>query len=173
LRPERGESTQLYGHLGTRNELKIDGRKVPVSNRERPLYPAAHFTKAQVIDYYVRISPFLLPHLKDRPITLKRYPDGVRGEFFYEKDAPGYTPKWVKTFPSLAVRVGGTFATSCIVSETAKAERIGKVFIDWSQNADFKTPAGVYSLPPKGSKPFVSLAITWEELSRVIRTPLQ
>jgi bifunctional non-homologous end joining protein LigD len=58
--------------MGTRNELKIDGRNIPVSNLEKVLYPAAHFTKAQLIDYYVRVSPFLLPHLKDRPITLKR-----------------------------------------------------------------------------------------------------
>ncbi|TLY34285.1 MAG: ATP-dependent DNA ligase, partial [Nitrospirae bacterium] len=78
--------------------LTIDGQKIAISNPEKVLYPAG-FTKAQVIDYYVRVAPFLLPHLHDRPVTLKRYPDGVRGEFFYEKDAPSFTPKWVKTFP--------------------------------------------------------------------------
>lgn len=52
-----------------------------------------------MIDYYIRASLFLLPHLKNRPVTLKRYPDGVRGQFFYEKDAPRFTPEWVKTFP--------------------------------------------------------------------------
>lgn len=60
---------------------------------------AAAFTKANVIDYYVRVAPFLLPHLKNRPVTLKRFPEGVYGEFFYEKDAPSFTPQWVKTFP--------------------------------------------------------------------------
>lgn len=78
--------------------LDVDGKKIPVSNLEKVLYPQAEFTKAQVIDYYVRISPVLLPHLKDRPLTLKRYPDGVKGEYFYEKNAPKHTPDWIKTF---------------------------------------------------------------------------
>jgi bifunctional non-homologous end joining protein LigD len=59
-----------------------------VSNLDKVLYPAAGFTKRQVIDYYIRIAPVLLPHLKNRPITLKRYPDGVDGFFFYEKQCP-------------------------------------------------------------------------------------
>jgi len=57
------------------------------------------FTKAHAIDYYIRVSKYLLPHLKHRPVTLKRFPDGVFGEFFYEKDAPAFTPDWIKTFP--------------------------------------------------------------------------
>lgn len=63
------------------------------------MYPGTGFTKGQVIDYYTRVAPYLLPHLKDRPITLKRFPDGIAGEHFYEKDAPSFTPVWVKTFP--------------------------------------------------------------------------
>src|SRR5439155_1506496 len=82
----------------SREILNIEGREIPVSNLEKVLYPAAKFRKGQVIDYYVRISRFLLPHLRDRPVTLKRYPDGVSGEFFYEKDAPGFTPDWVARF---------------------------------------------------------------------------
>jgi bifunctional non-homologous end joining protein LigD len=61
------------------------------------LYPKVGFTKGQVIDYYIRVAPVLLPHLKDRPLTMKRYPDGVEGEFFYEKNCPSHRPKWVKT----------------------------------------------------------------------------
>ena len=68
-----------------------------VSNLNKIFYPKAGFTKGQVIDYYVRISKWLLPHLKDRPLTLKRYPNGVEGEFFYEKRCPAHRPKWVKT----------------------------------------------------------------------------
>jgi bifunctional non-homologous end joining protein LigD len=68
-----------------------------VSNLDKVLYPAAGFTKRQVIDYYIRIAPVLLPHLKNRPITLKRYPDGVDGFFFYEKQCPSHRPDWVKT----------------------------------------------------------------------------
>jgi bifunctional non-homologous end joining protein LigD len=78
-------------------ELIVQGKKLPVSNLNKVLYPKAGFTKGQVIDYYIRIAPVLLPHLKDRPLTMKRYPDGVEGEFFYEKNCPPHRPKWVKT----------------------------------------------------------------------------
>jgi bifunctional non-homologous end joining protein LigD len=74
------------------------GRKtLKLSNLDKLLYPAADFTKGQVIDYYRQISPILLPHLKDRPLTLKRYPDGVDSLFFYEKRCPAHKPDWVKT----------------------------------------------------------------------------
>src|SRR5689334_24029803 len=82
-----------------KQQLTIDGRIIPLSNPEKVLFPHGRITKAQVIDYYVRMSDYLLPHLRDRPITLKRYPDGATGQFFYEKDAPGFTPDWVQTFP--------------------------------------------------------------------------
>ena len=75
----------------------VAGRKLPVSNLNKVLYPKAGFTKGQVIDYYIRIAPVLLPHLKDRPLTMKRYPNGVDGMFFYEKNCPAHRPAWVKT----------------------------------------------------------------------------
>ena len=78
-------------------ELIVEDRKIQVSNLDKVLYPKVGFTKGQVIDYYIRIAPVLLPHLKDRPLTMKRYPDGVEGEFFYEKNCPSHRPKWVKT----------------------------------------------------------------------------
>jgi bifunctional non-homologous end joining protein LigD len=81
----------------TESELKVAGRTLAVSNLGKIFYPKAGFTKGQVIDYYVRVSKWLLPHLKDRPLTLKRYPNGVEGEFFYEKRCPTYRPKWLKT----------------------------------------------------------------------------
>jgi bifunctional non-homologous end joining protein LigD len=81
----------------SRSFLEIQGRNVPVSNLNKVLYPKAGFTKAQVIDYYIRIAPYLLPHLKGRPLTLKRYPEGVEGEFFYEKKCPSHRPDWVET----------------------------------------------------------------------------
>src|SRR3954463_4773415 len=82
-----------------KQQLTIDGRIVPVSNLDKILFPDGRITKTQVIDYYLRISDYLLPHVKDRPVTLKRFPNGIYGEFFYEKDAPSFTPEWVKTFP--------------------------------------------------------------------------
>lgn len=83
----------------TAETLNVGGRQVPVSNLDKVFYPSIGFTKGQIIDYYIRISPFLLPHLKDRPLTLKRYPDGVTGSFFYEKRCPSHRPDWVKTAP--------------------------------------------------------------------------
>ncbi len=77
--------------------LEVDNREVPVSNLEKVLYPECGFTKAQVIDYYIRISGVLLSHLDGRALTLKRYPDGVDGKFFYEKQCPSHRPPWVET----------------------------------------------------------------------------
>jgi bifunctional non-homologous end joining protein LigD len=92
--------------------------KLVISNPEKILYPASQFTKAQVIEYYVAVSRFLLPHFKDRPVTLKRYPDGVHGDFFYEKDAPDFTPQWVKTFP-VPRREGGPDIRYILISDVA------------------------------------------------------
>src|SRR6266403_1329250 len=78
-------------------ELVVEGKKLAVTNLNKVLYPKVGFTKAQVIDYFIRIAPVLLPHLKDRPLTMKRYPDGVEGQFFYEKNCPLHRPKWVQT----------------------------------------------------------------------------
>ncbi len=73
------------------------GRKLHLTRLEKVLYPETGFTKGGVIDYLVNVAPVLLPHLKDRPLTLKRYPNGVGEEFFYEKRAPKYRPSWLKT----------------------------------------------------------------------------
>jgi bifunctional non-homologous end joining protein LigD len=78
-------------------ELVIEGKTLAVSNLNKVLYPKVGFTKGQVIDYYIRIAPVLLPHLRDRPLTMKRYPNGVDAEFFYEKNCPSHRPKWVQT----------------------------------------------------------------------------
>jgi bifunctional non-homologous end joining protein LigD len=79
--------------------VKIGGKSLALSNLDKIMYPKTGFTKGQVIDFYTSISRYLLPHLKDRPITLKRYPDGVDGQHFYEKNAPSFTPPWIKKFP--------------------------------------------------------------------------
>jgi bifunctional non-homologous end joining protein LigD len=255
------------------------GNKLTISNPEKLLYPAARFRKVDVVEYYVGVAPYLLPHFKNRPVTLKRYPEGVHGEFFYEKDAPSFTPDWVKTAP-VPRREGGpdiryilindlrtlgwcaniaalelhpflhvaprietptlivfdldpgegadifncaevafllrdllanlrlkSFAkvsgskglqiyvplnsptsydatqpfaravaemlerehAKLIVSDMAKNLRVGKVFIDWSQNADHKTTVGVYSLRAKRERPYVSMPMRWEELERAVK----
>jgi bifunctional non-homologous end joining protein LigD len=83
--------------MSKKTEILIGQTKLTVSNLDKVLYPKTGFTKGQVIDYYMRIAPALLPHLKNRPITLKRYPEGVDGFFFYEKQCPSHRPAWVKT----------------------------------------------------------------------------
>ncbi|MEV5897051.1 non-homologous end-joining DNA ligase [Nonomuraea fuscirosea] len=76
--------------------VKVDGRELTLSNLDKVLYPEYGFTKAEIIDYYSRIAPVLLPHLEGRPLTVKRYPNGVTGQFFFEKNAPDHTPDWVR-----------------------------------------------------------------------------
>src|SRR4029453_18809740 len=79
--------------------LRVAGRDVSLTNLDKVMYPEVGFTKGQVIDYYTRVARHILPHLKDRPITMKRFPNGINGQYFYEKNAPSFTPRWVKTYP--------------------------------------------------------------------------
>jgi bifunctional non-homologous end joining protein LigD len=81
------------------SSIEVQGKQLKLSNLEKVLYPATGFTKQQVIDYYVRIAPAMVPHLAGRALTRKRYPNGVDEEFFYEKNAPQHRPDWVKTAP--------------------------------------------------------------------------
>jgi bifunctional non-homologous end joining protein LigD len=78
-------------------EVSVEGRQLKLSNLDKVLYPESGFTKGQVIDYYTRIAPVLLPHLRRRALTLKRYPNGVDAQFFYEKNCPKHRPPWVET----------------------------------------------------------------------------
>ena len=265
--------------MAKKQEVEIEGRNIAVSNLDKVLFPENGFTKAQVIDYYIRVARFMLPHLKNRPVTLIRYPDGVGGKHFYEKNAPAFTPGWVQTFPvprrsgespiryilindlatlvwcaNLAslefhpflhlapaidspteivfdldpgegagilkcaqvafllkdlleqmklesfAKVSGSkgiqlyiplntpatydatkpFARGLaeqverqhpelVVSEMNKTARTGKIFIDWSQNSDFKTTVGVYSLRAKRAQPYASLPVEWDELQRSVK----
>jgi bifunctional non-homologous end joining protein LigD len=86
----------------SRQLVRVDGRQLHVSNLEKVLFPEVSFTKAQVIDYYVRIAPVLLPHLSGRPVTFTRWPDGVEGQAFFEKNSARHAPDWVRrvTVPS-------------------------------------------------------------------------
>src|SRR5258706_13226307 len=81
----------------TEVEVKIEDRTLKLTNLDKILYPEAGFTKGQVIDYYTRMAPVILPHTRDHPLTLKRYPNGVDAEFFYEKNCPKHRPPWVET----------------------------------------------------------------------------
>ncbi len=91
--------TMAGGARMTDSAVDIQGRHLKLSNLEKVLYPATGFTKKDVIDYYARIAPAIIPHLAGRALTRKRYPDGVEGEPFFEKNAPMHKPDWVKTAP--------------------------------------------------------------------------
>jgi bifunctional non-homologous end joining protein LigD len=78
-------------------EVEVDGRRLSISNLDKVLYPEAGFTKGQVLDYYARVADAMLPHLRDRPLTLRRFPNGVAGNSFYEKRCPEHRPEWVET----------------------------------------------------------------------------
>jgi bifunctional non-homologous end joining protein LigD len=78
-------------------EVTVEGRRLRLTNLDKVMYPKTGFAKRDLIDWHVRIAPVLLPHLHDRPLTLKRYPDGVDGQHFYEKQCPSHRPDWVKT----------------------------------------------------------------------------
>jgi bifunctional non-homologous end joining protein LigD len=80
-----------------RIRVEVAGQEMELSNLDKVLYPASGFTKGEVIDYYTRVSEVVLPHLKDRALTRIRYPNGVDGNSFFEKNAPAGTPKWVRT----------------------------------------------------------------------------
>ncbi len=79
--------------------VEVEGRKLKLTNLDKVLYPATGFTKGQVVDFYVRIAPVLVPHLAGRPLTMKRYPEGIDQEYFFEKNAPMHRPDWVETAP--------------------------------------------------------------------------
>jgi bifunctional non-homologous end joining protein LigD len=256
-------------------QLTVGRRRISVSNLDKVLYPGTKFTKADVINYLISVSKYILPHLKDHPITLKRFPDGVFGESFYEKDAPAFTPAWVKTVPvprretpgpdiryilindlptlvwaanlgtleihpflhrasqlnrptsivfdcdpgeganvldagrvalmlrdvlqelgfDSYVKVSGSKGVqvyvplnsavtydetqplaqgiaqllaqrepNLVVWQMPKRLRTKKVFIDWSQNAEYKTTVSVYSLRAKTYRPYVSVPVDWDEL---------
>ncbi|MFE0151986.1 non-homologous end-joining DNA ligase [Nonomuraea sp. NPDC059007] len=82
--------------MSSKTPVRVDGRELVLSNLGKVLYPEVGFTKAEVIDYYSRIAPVLLPHLEGRPLTVKRYPNGVDGKYFFEKNAPGHVPDWLR-----------------------------------------------------------------------------
>jgi bifunctional non-homologous end joining protein LigD len=264
--------------MGKPSVVEIEGKHLSLTNLDKVLYPKTGFTKGQVIDYYARIAPVLLPHLKDHPLTLKRYPGGVDREYFFEKNATKHRPDWVKTAPiwsegnqrdvnyilandlatlvwianlaaielhpslSLAKDISSPRSMvfdldpgapanivqccqvgmwlreifehfglqSCpktsgskglqiyvplnsptsydvtkpfahalarllenehrelVVSDMKKQLRVGKVFVDWSQNDQHKTTISVYSLRAR-ERPTVSTPVAWEEVEQALK----
>jgi bifunctional non-homologous end joining protein LigD len=101
------------GKRPTTERVEVGGRHLRLTNLDKVLYPVAGFTKGQVIDYYARVAPAILPHLHDRPLTMVRFPDGVEGERFFEKRCPGHRPEWLRTVPLDA----GSSTPACAVDD--------------------------------------------------------
>ena len=78
--------------------LEVGGKRIKLTNLEKVLFPEDGYTKADLIRYYTEVSPYLVPWLRDRPLTLKPFPDGIHGTHFYQKNKPGFTPDWIKSW---------------------------------------------------------------------------
>ena len=96
LRDDKGPQ-EVRRELPFESEIKRGRRSLRLSNLDKLFWPEEGITKGDLLDYYRRVSPVLLPHLRDRPFTMKRFPDGIDGKFFFQKDAPSHMPDWIKT----------------------------------------------------------------------------
>jgi len=132
--------------------VEIGGRTLRVSNLDKVLYPAVSFTKAQVIDYYVRIAPVMLAHVEGRGLTLRRWPDGVEAESFFEKRCPSHAPDWLPSVPGPGDR-GGTIQY-CSLNETAALAWTAnlaalELHAPMARSTDIESPAmAVFDLDP-------------------------
>src|SRR5207245_4457398 len=112
------QAQEVTPPAGTEVQVEVEGRRLKLSNLDKVIYPEVGFTKGQVIDYYTRIAPALLPHLKGRALTLKRYPNGVDASFFFEKQCPSHRPPCVDVLPVYSDRKRGTI-DYCVVHQLA------------------------------------------------------
>jgi bifunctional non-homologous end joining protein LigD len=139
--------------------VQVDGRELSLSNLSKVLYPAAGFTKAEVLDYYQRISAVLLPHLAGRPATLKRYPDGVDGQSFFAKHAPAGHPEWVRTQEIVSHGSRSRSHSSQPGAQSQPGEPVEYVVVDdlptliWAANlAALELHVPMWRFPPPGGK---------------------
>ncbi len=132
--------------------VKIGGRTLRVSNLDKVLYPKVAFTKAQVIDYYVRIAPVMLPHVEGRGLTLRRWPDGVEADSFFEKRCPSHAPDWLPSVPGPGDR-GGTIRYCSLNEPAALAWTANLAALElhapMARSADIDSPTmAVFDLDP-------------------------
>lgn len=152
---------------------EVDGHQLQLSNLDKVFYPETGFTKGQMIDYYSRVAPYMVPHLEDRPITLKRYPDGVEGEYFYEKECPSHHPDWLKTGRVASSGKRG-YVDFCLVEEEAALVWIAnlasiEIHTLLSRYPDVRTPRfAVFDLDPGHPAGILDCAWTALRLKEVL-----
>ncbi len=133
--------------------VTVEDRELDLSNLDKVLYPQTGFTKGELIDWYARIGEVLLPHLRGRPLTLKRYPEGVEGKHFYEKCCPKHRPDWVSTASVYSDRHKGEI-DYCVVEDTATLVWLAnladiEMHTSLSRCADMERPTSmVFDLDP-------------------------
>jgi bifunctional non-homologous end joining protein LigD len=110
-------------------QVAVANRELTVSNLDKVLFPESGFTKGQLIDYYVNVAPVMLPHLVDRPLTMKRYPNGVEEKYFYEKHVPSHAPTWVRTVSVPSSEKGDdiSYAVVCDLPTLVWAANLGTI----------------------------------------------
>jgi bifunctional non-homologous end joining protein LigD len=138
-----------------RVRVVVDGHDLQLSNLDKVLYPAAGFAKAEVIDYYTRIAPAILPHLAGRPLTCKRYPNGVDGQFFFEKNKPSHTPDWVCTarLPVPGSTMGRDEIEYVVCQDRATLVWVANLAALELHVPQWKVPGLAPPHPPDGSRP--------------------
>ncbi len=104
--------------MGSKSQVMVGGVALTLSNLEKVLYPEAGFTKGDIISYYERIAPVMLPHLHDRPLTMKRFPEGVKEEYFYHKQCPFFRPDWM-SISSIRSDKKNKTVDYCVVNDLA------------------------------------------------------
>jgi bifunctional non-homologous end joining protein LigD len=132
--------------------VSVDGHQLKLSNLDKVLYPEVGFTKGEVIDYYARIAPTMVAHIGDRGVTLKRYPNGVDAESFFEKRCPSHRPSFVPTAPGPGDR-GGAIAYCMLDSRAALVWAANMAALEihgpMARGVDIETPTMVvFDLDP-------------------------
>jgi bifunctional non-homologous end joining protein LigD len=139
--------------------MQIDGHEIAMSNRDKVFFPDSGLTKGDLIDYYIRVADTMLPHMKRYGASMQRYPDGLDGESFYNKDTPDYFPDWIETvnFPK---REGGSFDAPIVDSKAALAYLADQAVLTHhlylARTDDLEHPDKmIYDLdPPEGTEQF-------------------
>src|SRR2546425_512019 len=152
-------------------ELKLSGREVKLTNLKKLFWPELKITKRDLLQYYADVAPVLLPHLQDRAMVMKRYPNGAAGEFFFMKRAPSPRPAWIEIW-TIAKEIAHVLAPAnpqliTAVYKVAKRPK-GRVLVDYNQNAWGRTLASIYSVRPT-PRACVSTPVTWKEIEKGIK----